>query len=213
MKYALLLSAALCLALGQAQSASAQSPGDLVKQAVDALGGADALRGLKTAVSKGTAKHWEPGQSYSVNGEARFLGDSNFTLSADIASGTVRIDWDRVMTYLPEKTKYSEITTPTYGAVIDDKGQAKPMSSIRLAATLREPAAARRRCCCRRSPPRKTLRRSRTRSSTTRPTRRPWSLQARSSTSCCSTEPASCRWRCARARKTTSGATRITTWC
>ena len=138
MKYALLLSAALCVAFGQAQPALAQSPGDLVKQAVDALGGADALRGIKTAVSKGTAKHWEPGQSYSVNGEARFLGDSNFTLSADVANSIVRVDWDRDMKYLVEKAKYSEITTPTYGAVIDEKGEAKPMSGIRLASLQRE---------------------------------------------------------------------------
>jgi glyoxylase-like metal-dependent hydrolase (beta-lactamase superfamily II) len=139
MKYALLLSAALCLTLGQAQPASAQSPADLVKQAVDALGGADALRGLKSNVAKGTAKHWEPGQSNSVNGEARFLGDSNFTLTADTANGIVRIDWDRDLKYpAVEKSKYSEITTPTYGAVIDEKGEAKPMSGIRLASLSRE---------------------------------------------------------------------------
>ena len=138
MRSALLLSAALCVAVGQAQPAAAQAPADLVKQAVDALGGADALRALKTNVAKGTAKHWEPGQSYSVNGEARFLGDSNFTLTADVANGIVRVDWDRDMKYLVEKTKYSEITTPTYGAVLDDKGEAKPMSGIRLTATLRE---------------------------------------------------------------------------
>src|SRR5262249_61013212 len=98
MKYALLLSAALCVAVGQAQPASAQAPADLIKQAVDALGGADALRALKTNVSKGTAKHWEPGQCNSVNGESRFLGDSNFTLSADVANGIVRIESDRGMT-------------------------------------------------------------------------------------------------------------------
>jgi glyoxylase-like metal-dependent hydrolase (beta-lactamase superfamily II) len=139
MKYALLLSAALCLAVGQAQPASAQGPADLVKQAVDALGGADALRALKTNVSKGTAKHWEPGQSNSVNGESRFLGDSNFTLTSDIANGIVRVDWDRDLKYpAVEKAKYSEITTPTYGVVIDEKGEAKPMSGIRLAAQLRE---------------------------------------------------------------------------
>ncbi len=139
MKYALLLSGALCVAFGQAQPAFAQGPADLVKQAVDALGGADALRGMKTSVSKGTAKHWEPGQSHSVNGESRFLGDSNFTLSADIANGIVRVDWDRDLKYpAVEKAKYSEITTPTYGAVIDDKGQATPMSGVRLASLLRE---------------------------------------------------------------------------
>src|SRR5215470_2263315 len=141
MRYALLLSAALCAAVGQAQPAAAQgtAPADLVKQAVDALGGADALRALKTATVKGDAKHWEPGQSNSVNGESRFIGDSTFTLSADMASGIARVDWERDLKYpAVEKSKYSEIITATYGAVIDDKGEAKPMSGIRLASQLRE---------------------------------------------------------------------------
>jgi hypothetical protein len=34
--------------------------------------------------------------------------------------------------------KFSEITTPNFGVVIDDKGTQQPMSSIRLAAHLRE---------------------------------------------------------------------------
>ena len=142
MKYVLMISAALLAAFGQGQPASAQSPGDLVKQAVDALGGANALRGVKTLVLKGDAKHWEPGQSNSVNGESRFLGDSTLTVSVDFANKdgiSVRYDWDRDMQYpAVEKLKYSEIRYPTYGAVIDDKGEVKPMSGIRLAANLRE---------------------------------------------------------------------------
>src|SRR5712671_392088 len=139
MKYALMISAALLMAGSHGQPASAQSPTDLVKQAVDALGGADALRAIKTVVGKGDAKHWEPGQSNSVNGESRFLGDSKFAGSADIAARTVRLDWDRGMLYpAVEKLKYSEIVAPTHGAVIDDKGEAKPMSGIRLASLQRE---------------------------------------------------------------------------
>jgi glyoxylase-like metal-dependent hydrolase (beta-lactamase superfamily II) len=139
MKYALMISAALLMAGSHGQPASAQSPTDLVKQAVDALGGADALRTIKTVVGKGDAKHWEPGQSNSVNGESRFLGDSKFMLSGDVASRTVRADWDRGMLYpAVEKLKYSEIVAPTHGAVIDDKGEAKPMSGIRLASLQRE---------------------------------------------------------------------------
>src|SRR5262249_20673286 len=86
MKYALMISATLLVALGQGQPASAQSPTDLVKQAVDALGGADALRAVKTLVTKADAKHWEPGQSNSVNGESRFLGDSTVTITVDFAA-------------------------------------------------------------------------------------------------------------------------------
>src|SRR5262245_12300389 len=138
MKYALMFSAALLMATGQVQPASAQAPADLVKQAVDAMGGADAIRAVKTIVQKADAKHWEPGQSHSVNGESRFLGDSTVTISVDFAAPLrVRYDWERDMKYPSvEKLKYSEIRYPTYGAVIDEKGQATPMSGIRLAANI-----------------------------------------------------------------------------
>src|SRR5438132_14414460 len=140
MKYALMLSAALLMATGQVQPASAQNPADLVKQSVEALGGANALRALKTMVTKADAKHWEPGQSQSVNGESRFLGDSTVTITVDFGNA-VRYDWDRDMKYpAVERVKYSEIRYPTYGAVIDEKGTATPMSSIRAAANLREGA-------------------------------------------------------------------------
>ncbi len=140
MKCALAMSAVLLLALSQPQPASAQSPIDLVKQGVEAMGGADALRALKTTVYKVDAKHWEPGQSYSANGESRFLGDSTITISVDFTNPLrVRYDWDRDMKYpAVERAKYSEIRYPTYGAVIDEKGEAKPMSGIRLATNLRE---------------------------------------------------------------------------
>jgi glyoxylase-like metal-dependent hydrolase (beta-lactamase superfamily II) len=142
MKYALMVSAALLAVFGQLQAASAQSPQDLVKQAVEAQGGANALRGIKSAVFKIAEKHWEPGQSYSASGESRFLGDSAVTISVDFSNPIrVRYDWDRDMKYpAVERVKYSEIRYPTYGAVLDDKGQVKPMSGIRFAANLREGA-------------------------------------------------------------------------
>src|SRR5216683_7622639 len=122
-----------------AQPAAAQSGADLVRQSVAAQGGAAALSSAKTTIIKGEAKHWEPGQSYSPTGEARFLGDSTYTQTVDNATRTARIDWDRDMKYpAAERLKYSEITTPTFGVLIDDKGVQRPMSSIRLAAHLRE---------------------------------------------------------------------------
>jgi glyoxylase-like metal-dependent hydrolase (beta-lactamase superfamily II) len=141
MKYALTISAALLMALGQGQPASAQTaPLDLVKQAVEAQGGVDALRAVKSVVMKGDAKHWEPGQSNSVNGESRFLGDSKFTMSLNFG-GASRYDWDRDMKYpAVEKLKYSEIRYDSYGVVIDDKGQMTPMSGIRHATLQREVA-------------------------------------------------------------------------
>ena len=86
----------LVLAFGAAlaQPAAARSGVDLVKAAVDAQGGAAALGATKTTVLKGEAKHWEPGQSYSATGEARFLGDTTYTHTIDNAKRLSRIDWE-----------------------------------------------------------------------------------------------------------------------
>src|SRR5215831_20589679 len=72
-------------------------------------------------------------------GRVRFLGDSTYTQTVDNVTRTVRVDWDRDMKYpFVERLKYSEVTAPTFGVLIDDKGVQQPMSSIRLAAHLRE---------------------------------------------------------------------------
>ena len=139
MKYAIAMSATLLFGVSQIGSmAHAQSPEELVKQAMVAQGGADALRAFKTAVIKGEAKHWEPGQSYAAGGEPKFLGDSTFTMTADGTNRTVRIDWDRDMKYpAVERIKFSEIIAPGYGVVTNDRGSL-PMSGIRLASHQRE---------------------------------------------------------------------------
>jgi glyoxylase-like metal-dependent hydrolase (beta-lactamase superfamily II) len=138
MKYAL-ISAALLLGVAQAQPALAQKPSDLVAQSVKALGGADALRGIKSLTMKGEAKFWEPGQSMVAGGDPRFLGDATFTTTWDLAKGMARVEWDRDQKY-PDpavKLKYTETVTPTLGFVTTDKG-ATAMSGIRVAAQLRE---------------------------------------------------------------------------
>ena len=75
MKYTLSISAALLLAMSQAQPSLAQNgASNLVKQAIAAEGGADALRALKGLAIKGEAKFWEPGQSKVAGGEPKLLG-------------------------------------------------------------------------------------------------------------------------------------------
>jgi glyoxylase-like metal-dependent hydrolase (beta-lactamase superfamily II) len=119
--------------------AAAQSGVDLVKQSVAAQGGAAALSAAKTTVIKGEAKHWEPGQSHAATGESRFIGDSTYTQTVDNTARTVRVDWDRDMKYpAVERLKFSEITAPAFGVVIDEKGEQKPMSGIRHISLLRE---------------------------------------------------------------------------
>jgi glyoxylase-like metal-dependent hydrolase (beta-lactamase superfamily II) len=138
MKYALGV-VALLLALSCQQPAFAQGSSDnLIKQAVAAEGGADALRGLKTLSIKGDAKFWEPGQSVVPDGDPRFLGDATFVITWDLAKGSARTEWDRDQKYPdPIHLKYTETLTPSLGFVTDEKGS-QPMSGIREAAQLRE---------------------------------------------------------------------------
>lgn len=129
---------AALLLLAAVQPATAQSPTELVQQAVAAQGGADALRALKTLTIKATAQHWEPGQAVRAGGETRFIGDSTIAISVDLANRISRADWDRDMKYVVvERLQFSEIVHPTYG-VVTDKAGTRPMSGIRLAAHHRE---------------------------------------------------------------------------
>src|SRR5262245_66091910 len=90
MKYVLSISAALLLALCQSQPASAQQTNKLVSDAVNALGGADALRNLKAISITGEAKYWEPGQSKVAGKDPKHVEDVKFTVTRDLAGGRAR---------------------------------------------------------------------------------------------------------------------------
>ena len=138
MKCVLSISTALLLGAVPAAPALAQQGSDLVKQAVAAQGGAEALRNLKTIAIKAEGKHWEPGQSYAPGGEPRFLGDATIAVSWDLAKNSARTEWDRSMKYpATERLKYTEVVAPNIGALTTDKGTT-PMSAVRVATHQRE---------------------------------------------------------------------------
>ena len=124
---------------------------DAVDRAVQALGGAEALAGVRTLTAMGTAQHWEPGQSEVPSGEKRFAGNSTFTLTRDLAARSARTDWDRKLVYPRERTyQFSEIVVAGSGYVagIDTTARTKQsldsdppqhtMSPFRAAAAARE---------------------------------------------------------------------------
>lgn len=137
-----ILSLAFALLLGAvAQDAFAQSsaPSQRAKDAVAAMGGADALRNLKSLSIKASAKHWEPEQSFISGGPARPLGISTLTIAWDLGQGIARTDHEHRMDYpFPGNEKYSDIVAPSWGAVINDKGEDRAMAPNRLAFELRE---------------------------------------------------------------------------
>ena len=139
MRILLGMSAALLASTALVQyTAAKEGPMDLVKSAVAAEGGVDALKALKGLYIKGTAKHWEPGQSFKAGGEPRFLGDTTFAMTVDLTRASARIDLDRSMQYPAVTTvKYTEVITPTMGFVTDTRGSTAA-SGMRVAAQGRE---------------------------------------------------------------------------
>jgi glyoxylase-like metal-dependent hydrolase (beta-lactamase superfamily II) len=123
----------------------------LVSRGIQAVGGVDALAGIKTLSVKGTVRQWEPEQSKTPGGEMRFAGESTFTAVSDVAGGAARIDWVRNFADPSPRTfTFTEIVTPDAGYVagIDSTARTKQsleanppahsMSSLRLAASQRE---------------------------------------------------------------------------
>jgi len=104
---------ALCSAILLASCATPTREQSLVNRAVDAMGGADRLAGIKTITFKGTAKYWEPEQSDVPGGEMRFANESTFEGITDGATRSTRIDWVRNFAYpAPRTFTFSEIVTP-----------------------------------------------------------------------------------------------------
>jgi hypothetical protein len=131
-----LLAASMCPAWAQSASFT------LITAAVGALGGEQAMRGLNSLLIEGNAKHWEPDESFVAGTAPRFLGDSSFTLSWQIALGWARYDWTRSMQYpTVQKLQFSEILTQRFG-LIEDGTSFTAMSPVRLTVQLRELARA-----------------------------------------------------------------------
>jgi glyoxylase-like metal-dependent hydrolase (beta-lactamase superfamily II) len=124
---------------------------DPVDRAFAAMGGPEALSGLKTLSVKGTITEWEPEQSLVADGEPRLASESSFEAISDLGADATRIDWVRKFVYpMPRTYTFREILTPQAGFVagIDSTARTKQsqesnppghtMSGLRLAASRRE---------------------------------------------------------------------------
>jgi glyoxylase-like metal-dependent hydrolase (beta-lactamase superfamily II) len=148
MKHALIALSSAVLLVSCATRTPEQN---LVERAVEAMGGAERLAGVKTVTFKGSSKYWEPEQSDMPGGEERFANETNFEGFIDAASRSSRIDIVRNFAYpAPRTFTFSEIVTPEAGFVlgVDSNGRnaqnlkmsppAHSMSGLRLATSHRE---------------------------------------------------------------------------
>ena len=200
MKHLLSVSAALLAGTVPVQFAAAkEAPIDLVKAAVAAEGGADALKALKSVAIKADAKNWEPGQSMKAGGEPRFLGDSTYSItlglgerrSAHRSRAIDAVSGAPPRSNTPKSPPRRSASSPTPRAALRP-----PACGLRRSGA--NSSAPRRRCCSRRSTIPRTSLRPATRSSAKRRCRpSSTTTMARSSPSCSIPRPI-CRRRSAR---------------
>ncbi len=120
-------------------------------RALAAMGSEEKVRGVESLAVKGTARHWEPHQSVTPDGEMRLAGDSTFVLTRSFSAEAARIEWDRKLVYpSPREYRFTEVVTASAGYVegidttalpkrtLDSNPPRHTMSAVRLAAVQRE---------------------------------------------------------------------------
>ena len=141
-------------ATAPAAAAAAQDDAlQMVQQGIDAMGGAAALRGLRTLSIRGRAQHWAPGESFETGGPPRFVGDAAFLTSSDFGREATRTEWNRSFKFpFPHPQGFIEIVLPQSGFVqgvdatdayrtlpdLTSSPPAHAMSGVRLATEQRE---------------------------------------------------------------------------
>ncbi len=80
------------------------------------MGGSAALQAVQTQKIVASGSWFEPEQTFQPGDDPRPVSDFTYTLTQDLASGKVRYDWTR-------NISYPFVTTQTYGEVLDkDQG-------------------------------------------------------------------------------------------
>jgi len=114
---------------------------DLVQRSAQAMGGSAALQAVRTQKVTASGVWFEPEQTFRPGDDPLQVSEFSYTLTQDLASGKLRYDWTRNITYPFVATQtYSELLDRDQGLVTGTDGSgATPaaMPSSRVATLLR----------------------------------------------------------------------------
>jgi len=108
-----------------------------------AMGGRDALLGLKSQRIVSHGENFEPEQAVRPGGEPRKASTFTCTLVRDLSNGNVRYEWEReTLPPLTATWRYSEVLSGDQGAILGADGARSPAkhaaSAARIAARRKE---------------------------------------------------------------------------
>ena len=134
----LVLGVATVPARAQSREATA-----LLEETARAMGGLQALRALTNQVLEGSGQQFEPEQALRPQGEARQVSDFRYTLTREIGSRRVRLEWNGRTVYPREgPVRYLEIIDGDVGLLRQGAeggaSSATRLHPVRLASRVRE---------------------------------------------------------------------------
>ena len=134
----LVLSVANIPALAQNGEATA-----MLEETAHAMGGVEALHALINQVLEGSGQQFEPEQALRPGGQARRVADFRYTLTREIASPRLRLEWNGRTIYPREvPVRYIEIIDGDYGLLQESieggTSQTTRLHPGRLASRIRE---------------------------------------------------------------------------
>lgn len=138
LKRLFLVAAALILS---ACSGNSNSNPDLVQKTAQAMGGSAALQAVQTQKVTASGAWFEPEQTFRPGDDPLQVSDFSYTLTQDLATGRLRYDWTRNISFPFVVTQtYSEVLDGDQGLVTGNDGSGTTpaaMPSSRVATLLR----------------------------------------------------------------------------
>ena len=133
--------AILTVLLLGAPAARAQAAKALLNQAVNAMGGMNALRALKNEMVESEGKQFDSSSTPQPLGPTRQVSSFRYTLTRDLTQPRVRLDWDGRNSARNESIRYLEVIDGNVGLLRDGEANTAKTSRLhpgRLATRMRE---------------------------------------------------------------------------
>ena len=132
---------ALAFALGPTVRSHAQSAQALVADAVNAMGGMNALRALKSQIVESEGKQFDSSSTPQPRGATRQISTFRYTLSRQLGAPRVRLEWDGRNSARNEPVRFVEVIDGAVGSLQEGDGKSVKATRLhpgRLATRLRE---------------------------------------------------------------------------
>lgn len=113
--------------LNGASGQTGASSNNIVQKAAEALGGTNAIQGVRSISVIADGERYEPGQKFSQDEYPKYVSSYHYNLTQDLVSNKMRNEWQRLAVYpYPQVLKYTVIINNNSGFTYGKDGYFSP---------------------------------------------------------------------------------------